>query len=58
MKRIEATIQVDKVGTVSDAIKEKVGGYTILERNGRGSGTRQTIRAGRELVHLKQNTIK
>ena len=47
MKRIEATIQVDKVSAVSDAIKEKVGGYTILEGNGRGSGKRQTMRAGR-----------
>ncbi|MDH3278363.1 MAG: P-II family nitrogen regulator [Nitrosopumilus sp.] len=47
MKRIEATIQVDKVGAVSDAIKDKVGGYTILEGNGRGSGKRQTMRSGR-----------
>ncbi|MDH3677331.1 MAG: P-II family nitrogen regulator [Nitrosopumilus sp.] len=47
MKRIEATIQTDKVGTVSEALKEKVGGYTILEGNGRGSGKRQTMRAGR-----------
>ena len=47
MKRIEATIQVDKMGPVSDAIKEIVGGFTILEGNGRGSGTRQTMRAGR-----------
>ena len=47
MKRVEATIQIDKVGAVSDAIKEKVGGYTILEGNGRGSGRRQTMRAGR-----------
>ena len=47
MKRIEATIQVDKVGAVSDAIKEKVGGFTIVEGKGRGSGKRQTMRAGR-----------
>jgi len=47
MKRVEATIQVDKIGAVSDAIKEKVGGYTILEGNGRGSGKRQTMRTGR-----------
>ena len=47
MKRIEATIQTDKVGAVSDALKELVGGYTILEGNGRGSGKRQTMRAGR-----------
>ena len=47
MKRIEATIQTDKTGPVSDAIKDMVGGYTILEGNGRGSGQRQTIRGGR-----------
>jgi len=47
MKRIEATIQVDKIGPVSDSIKEIVGGFTILEGNGRGSGTRQTMRSGR-----------
>ena len=47
MKRIEATIQIDKVGAVSDAIKDKVGGYTVLEGNGRCSGKRQTMRAGR-----------
>ncbi|MFB5608848.1 MAG: P-II family nitrogen regulator [Nitrosarchaeum sp.] len=47
MKRIEATIQVDKIGPVSDSIKDIVGGFTILEGNGRGSGQRQTIRGGR-----------
>ena len=47
MKRIEATIQTDKSGAVSDAIKELVGGYSILEGNGRGSGKRQEIRSGR-----------
>ena len=47
MKRIEATIQIDKIGLVSDAIKDMVGGFTILEGNGRGSGQRQTIRGGR-----------
>jgi len=47
MKRIEATIQADKAGAVSDAIKDLVGGFTILEGNGRGSGARQTMRAGR-----------
>ncbi len=46
MKRIEATIQIDKTGLVSDAIKDLVGGFTILEGNGRGSGQRQTIRGG------------
>ncbi len=47
MKRIEATIQIDKTGAVSDAIKSLVGGFTILEGNGRGSGHRQTMRSGR-----------
>ena len=47
MKKIEATVQIDKTGIVSDAIKEIVGGFTVLEGNGRGSGERQTIRAGR-----------
>ena len=47
MKRIEATIQIDKTGAVSDVIKDIVGGFTILEGNGRGSGQRKTMRAGR-----------
>ena len=47
MKRVEATIQIDKTGAVSDAIKDMVGGFTILEGNGRGSGQRQRVRAGR-----------
>ena len=47
MKRIEATIQGNKIGAVSDAIKDIVGGFTIFEGNGRGSGERQTIRSGR-----------
>lgn len=47
MKQIEATIQNDKIGPVADAIKEMVGGFTVLEGNGRGSGQRQTIRGGR-----------
>lgn len=47
MKRIAATIQSSKVGAVSDAINDIVGGFTILEGNGRGSGARQEIRSGR-----------
>ncbi len=47
MKRIEATIQATKIGAVSDAINDLVGGFSIIEGNGRGSGARQTIRAGR-----------
>ena len=47
MKRIEATVQGSKIGAVSDAINDIVGGFTILEGNGRGSGARQEIRSGR-----------
>ncbi|MBC8516583.1 MAG: P-II family nitrogen regulator [Nitrosopumilus sp.] len=47
MKRIEATIQATKIGAVSEAITHIVGGYTILEGKGRGSGARQEMRSGR-----------
>jgi len=47
MKRIEATIQATKIGAVSEAITDIVGGYTILEGKGRGSGARQEMRSGR-----------
>lgn len=47
MKRIEATVQTDKAGAVSDAIKDLVGGFTMIEGKGRGSGKRQEIRSGR-----------
>jgi nitrogen regulatory protein P-II 1 len=47
MKRIDATIQATKIGAVSDALTGIVGGFSIQEGNGRGSGQRQTIRAGR-----------
>lgn len=47
MKRIDATIQGNKIGAVSEALNDVVGGFTILEGNGRGSGERQTIRSGR-----------
>jgi len=43
MKKIEATIQNSKVRIVSDAITGIVGGFTIIEGNGRGSGKRQNI---------------
>ncbi len=62
MKRIEATIQTDKVGAVSEAIKEKVGGFTILDGDGRGSGRRHVMRSGRgtgtiEAEYNKVSTI-
>lgn len=47
MKRIEATIQTTKMSSVSDAINDIVGGFTITEGNGRGSGARQQVRTGR-----------
>ena len=47
MKRIEATIQINKISIVSDAITGLVGGFTILEGKGRGSGKRQNIGSGR-----------
>ncbi len=47
MKRIEATVQATKIGAVTEAINDIVGGFTILEGKGRGSGTRQEIRSGR-----------
>jgi nitrogen regulatory protein PII len=47
MKRVEATIQTDKVSAVSEALKNVVGGFTILDGDGRGSGKRHTIRSGR-----------
>ena len=47
MKRIDATVQSSKAGMVAEAISGMVGGFTILEGNGRGSGARQEIRSGR-----------
>ena len=47
MKKIEATIQINKINAISDAITGVVGGFTIIEGNGRGSGARQEMRSGR-----------
>lgn len=47
MKRIEATVQATKIAAVTEAINDIVGGYTVLEGKGRGSGARQEIRSGR-----------
>jgi nitrogen regulatory protein P-II 1 len=47
MKRIDATIQINKINAVTDAINDIVGGFTVMEGNGRGTGKRQTIRSGR-----------
>ena len=50
MKKIEATIQNNKIDIVTDAIKEIVGGFSIIEGKGRGSGKRQSIRSERGTV--------
>ena len=47
MKKIEATVQINKVDVVASAITDIVNGFTILEGNGRGSGKRQIVRSGR-----------
>jgi nitrogen regulatory protein P-II 1 len=47
MKKIEATIQINKVDVVANAISDIVDGFTVLEGNGRGSGKRQIVRSGR-----------
>ena len=47
MKKIEATIEINKINAISDAITGVVGGFTIIEGNGRGSGKRQNIRSER-----------
>ena len=59
MKKIEATIQSNKVNVVADAIKEIVGGFTILEGNGRGSGKRQNIGSerGTGIVTAEYNKV-
>ena len=62
MKRVEATIQTDKVAAVSESIKGIVGGFTILDGDGRGSGKRHVIRSGRgtgtiEAEYNKVSTI-
>ena len=59
MKKIEATIQNNKIDIVTDAIKKIVGGFTIMEGNGRGSGKRQNIGTGRgtNTVIAKYNKV-
>ena len=47
MKKIEATIQINKINIVSDAINGLVGGFSIIEGKGKGSGKRQNIGTGR-----------
>jgi len=47
MKRIDTTIQATKIAAVTEALNDIVGGFTILEGKGRGSGIRQQVRSGR-----------
>ena len=58
MKKIEATIQVNKIKLIADAITGVVGGFTILEGNGKGSGKDKTLDQKEEQKQLLQNTIK
>ena len=59
MKKIEATIQVNKINSISDAITGVVGGFTIMEGNGRGSGKRQNIRSerGTKIITAEYNKV-
>ena len=59
MKKIEATIQNNKTDIVTDALKEMVGGFTIIEGNGRGSGKRQNIgtERGTNRIIAKYNKV-
>ena len=59
MKKIEATIQNNKIDIVTDAIKEIVGGFTIIEGKGRGSGKRQNIgtERGTNRIIAKYNKV-
>ena len=59
MKKIEATIQSNKMDIVTDALKEMVGGFTIIEGNGRGSGKRQNIgtERGTNRIIAKYNKV-
>jgi nitrogen regulatory protein PII len=51
VKKIEAVIQEEKINAVTGALKSVgVGGYTVLNTKGRGSGERPTIRGGRGTV--------
>ena len=59
MKKIEATIQVNKIKIISDAITGVVGGFTIIEGNRRGSGKRQNIRSerGTKIITAEYNKV-
>jgi len=56
---LKQQFQNNKIDIVTDAIKEIVGGFTIMEGNGRGSGKRQNIGTGRgtNTVIAKYNKV-
>ena len=58
MKRIDATIQGNKIGAVSSAVNDLVSGFTILEGNGESSVRDKQSEQVEELALLLQNTIK
>ena len=59
MKKIEATVQANKVNIISDALTGIVGGFTVLEGNGRGSGERHKIRSerGTKIIRAEFNKV-
>ena len=59
MKKIEATVQANKINLISDAITGVVSGFTVIEGNGRGSGKRQNIRAerGTKTIRAEYNKV-
>ena len=59
MKKIEATVQANKVNLISDALTGIVDGFTILEGNGRGSGERHKIRSerGTKIIRAEYNKV-
>ena len=58
MKKIEATIQANKINLVSDAITDVVSGFTVIEGNGRGSGKDKKSVQKEEQKQLEQNITK
>lgn len=48
MKKIEAVIQAEKLNVVAEVLKKAgVGGFSVTQTKGRGSGERPTVRGGR-----------
>ena len=59
MKKIEATVQANKVNIISDALTGIIDGFTVLEGNGRGSGERHKIRSerGTKIIRAEYNKV-